>query len=295
MINSAMNKFPFLFFRKGLNKQTPQAPARNQRLTASTATKTGQVFIVGAGPGDAELLTIKAWKCLQQADVVLFDWLVDKSVIAEIPRHVKTEFVGKRSGRHSMLQQDICSRLVDLASSGLNVVRLKGGDPAVFARTTEETMALQQANIPFAIVPGITAASGASAYTGIPLTERNCAQSVTLSTAHFKDPEKMPDWQSLAKATQSQTVVMYMGLSRLKDIAEHLSAAGVKSDFPVAVIENACCPNQQVITASVCDIAEKVNNAKLTGPALLIFGEVVKSRQQVATQLLQQVSHVTGF
>ncbi|MBU2977590.1 uroporphyrinogen-III C-methyltransferase [Alteromonas sp. C1M14] len=295
MINSTAIKFPFLIFRKRLNRKAAQTPTGNLLHADNTAGKPGQVFIVGAGPGDAELLTIKAWKCLQQADVVLFDWLVDKSVLAEIPRHVKTEFVGKRSGQHSMVQQDICTRMVALASSGLKVVRLKGGDPAVFARTTEETAALQQANIPFAIVPGITAASGASAYTGIPLTERNCAQSVTLATAHFKDPEKMPDWHSLAKATKTQTVVIYMGLSRLKEIAENLSSRGVAEDFPVAVVENACCSNQQVIAGNLADIADKVQGAKLTGPALLIFGEVVKSRQQVSLQLLQQVTHVTGF
>ncbi|MDO6475788.1 uroporphyrinogen-III C-methyltransferase [Alteromonas sp. 1_MG-2023] len=296
MINSAIAKLPQMFFRKlmtGQQRHRVMQPARQASLTGEK--KQGQVFIVGAGPGDAELLTIKAWKCLQQADVVLFDWLVDESVIAEIPRHVKTEFVGKRAGKHSMVQDDICKRVVELAQSGLNVVRLKGGDPAVFARTCEETAALEAADIPFAIVPGITAASGASAYTGIPLTERNCAQSVTLTTASFKDKNQMPDWATLADTMQRQTVVVYMGLSRLSKITSELVDAGIRETLPVAVIENACTPNQQVITGTVSSIAEQVTSANLQGPALLIFGEVVKSRQQVSTALLQQVTHVAGI
>ena len=146
----------------------------------STRGGVGEVFIVGAGPGDAELLTLKAYRLLQEADVVLFDWLVDQSVLDCIPRHVAREFVGKRCGKHSVPQDKICERLVELGLQGKRVVRLKGGDPAIFARTCEETDALHQAGIPFAIVPGITAASGASAYTGIPLTDRRFAQSVVL-------------------------------------------------------------------------------------------------------------------
>lgn len=293
MFNTSSLKFPFLHLRKRLSGSKHTVNAGMTDVSKASATP-GQVFIVGAGPGSAELLTIKAWKCLQQADIVLFDWLVDESVLKEIPRHVKTEFVGKRSGQHSMLQADICTRMVALASAGLNVVRLKGGDPAVFARTTEETTALQDAGIPFAIVPGITAASGASAYTGIPLTERDCAQSVTLTTAHFKDAETMPEWQALAETMQKQTVVVYMGFSRLALMADALQAAGVPADFPVAVIENACCPNQQVVTATISDIYGKVSAARMQGPALLIFGEVVKSRQQVSLSLLHQVAHVSG-
>ncbi|OFC72006.1 uroporphyrinogen-III C-methyltransferase [Alteromonas confluentis] len=296
MINLAINKLPQLFFRKRVSFANKHDVAhRNDAQTAQSGKQQGQVYIIGAGPGDAELLTIKAWKCLQQADIVLFDWLVDKSVIAEIPRHVKTEFVGKRAGKHSMHQDDICKRVVELAASGLNVVRLKGGDPAIFARTCEETQALEAAGIPFAIVPGITAASGASAYTGIPLTERDCAQSVTFTTASFKDQDKMPDWPALAETMQRQTVVIYMGLSRLKRISDELISAGIRETFPVAVIENACTPNQQVVTSTVSSIAESVSAANLQGPALLIFGEVVKSRQQVSPALLQQVSHVAGI
>lgn len=294
MISTAIFKLPGLLFRRGMENTTKGHKHADAPATSGRRQK-GRVMIVGAGPGDAELLTIKAWKCLQQADVVLFDWLVNQSVLAEIPRHVKTEFVGKRSGKHSMPQNAICERMVELAQSGLNVVRLKGGDPAVFARTTEETSALESAGIPFAIVPGITAASGASAYTGIPLTDRNCAQSVTLTTAHFKDEDVLPDFCQMAAQMMSQTMVVYMGLKRLSLICEQLQKAGLPDNFPVAVIENACCPNQQVVTATVFSIAEQVAEAELQGPALLIFGEVVKSRQSVTPALLQQVSHVTGI
>ncbi|AXR07015.1 uroporphyrinogen-III C-methyltransferase [Salinimonas sediminis] len=256
------------------------------RPSASSGTP-GKVYIVGAGPGDAELLTVKAVRLLQSADVVLFDWLVDKSVLALIPRHVKQEFVGKRCGRHSATQNEICQRLVALASAGKTIVRLKGGDPAVFARTCEETTALYRANIPFAIVPGITAASGASAYTGIPLTDRRCAQSVRLMTAHLQDPDASPDYRAMANNLASETVVMYMGLKRLPIITQQLQAQGVATGLPVAVIENACCHNQQVIIGTLATIADLVAARTLKGPALLMFGEVVNYRQHVTPALLE--------
>lgn len=279
------------------SRKTPDLLSRNNEglNTESAKAKPGKVFIVGAGPGDAELLTVKAYRLLQSADVVLFDWLVDASVLAIIPRNVKTEFVGKRSGKHSMPQDQICQRLVELASQGLNVVRLKGGDPAIFARTCEETEALHQHNIPFAIVPGITAASGASAYTGIPLTDRRCAQSVRFMTAHLQDPKKEPDWAAFASSMQKETVIMYMGLKRLGLITQRLQSAGVSIDLPVAVVENACCPHQRVISATLSTIADAVTSASLEGPALLIFGEVVKHRQHVTPELLQEYAHVAGI
>lgn len=267
-------------------------------VTAPTSVNTvplGQVFIVGAGPGDAELLTRKAYRLLQQADVVLFDWLVDESVLACIPRHVTKEFVGKRCGKHSVAQQDICARLVQLADAGKNVVRLKGGDPAVFARTCEETDALDAAGIPFAIVPGITAASGASAYTGIPLTDRRSAQSLKLMTAQFQDPNKEADWAAIAAQAEQQTTVVYMGLKRLGQLSQRLLEEGIDRAMPVAVIENACCTNQRLITSTVTDIAEEVTKAEIQGPALVIIGKVVAARQHVCVDLLQgtQAQHAS--
>jgi len=248
--------------------------------------KLGEVFIVGAGPGDAELLTLKAYRLLQEADVVLFDWLVDKSVLDCIPRGVALEFVGKRCGRHSVPQDKICERLVELGLQGKRVVRLKGGDPAIFARTTEETEALYQASIPFAIVPGITAASGASAYTGIPLTDRRFAQSVSFMTAQFQDPAKEADWQAIANSSDSQTTVVYMGLKRLALLSQRLTEAGVDPTLPVAVIENACCNQQQVIVGNVSDIYQRVVDAAIEGPALVVIGHVVSARQPITVDLL---------
>ena len=166
-LHSALFRIQSAFINRdtGIDTTTPSAIHSNRKHR-------GEVFIVGAGPGDAELLTLKAHRLLQTADVVLFDWLVSQSVLDCIPRHISKEFVGKRCGKHSMPQTMICQRLVELGLEGKRVVRLKGGDPAIFARTSEETMALHSAGIKFAIVPGITAASGASAYTGIPLTDR---------------------------------------------------------------------------------------------------------------------------
>ncbi|MGQ8367075.1 uroporphyrinogen-III C-methyltransferase [Glaciecola sp. 1036] len=246
----------------------------------------GEVFIVGAGPGDAELLTMKAYRLLQTADVVLFDWLVDESVLNCIPRHVAREFVGKRCGQHSMPQEKICERLVSLGLEGKRVVRLKGGDPAIFARTSEETTALQKAGIPFAIVPGITAASGASAYTGIPLTDRRCAKSVRLITAQFENPKKQADWSAIAKSSVHETTVVYMGLKKLKQLSEKLMDAGIDTSIPVAVIDNACCNDQQVITGSISDISERVALATIKGPALVVIGQVVACRQAVSIDLL---------
>ncbi|QJR80340.1 uroporphyrinogen-III C-methyltransferase [Alteromonas pelagimontana] len=290
-IAAQVARFPNLVFRvvESIRRKAAQRDFSHSR----EASAEGKVFIVGAGPGDADLLTVKAHKLLQVADIVLFDWLVDASVLAMIPRHVKTEFVGKRSGKHSMPQQDICQRLVALGKAGYTVVRLKGGDPAVFARTCEETEALSANNIPFAIVPGITAASGASAYTGIPLTDRRCAQTVRLMTAHLQDPTKEPDWTSIAAAMKNETVVMYMGLKRLGMITSRLADVGVALDLPVAVVENACCHNQRVITGTLTTIAPSVAEAQIEGPALLIFGEVIHSRQQVSPELLKHYSHVS--
>ncbi len=282
--------------------RAPFSPLSRLRLSKPSLTKRskeqssqyqGQVVIVGAGPGDAELLTIKAFNMLQQADIVLFDALVHHSVLDIIPAKTKREFVGKRSGRHSISQADIGHRLVRLASEGLKVVRLKGGDPAIFARTCEESTVLEQANIPFAIIPGITAASGASAYTGIPLTDRRCASSLTLLTAHCDQPERDPDWPAIAKRLSNETIGVYMGLSRLPSIVAQLSHAGVVATFPVAVIENACCDEQKLIIGNLSDIVDQVTRQCLTGPALLIFGEVVKFRQSVSPSLVQSIQHVS--
>ncbi|VEL95686.1 uroporphyrin-III C-methyltransferase [Alteromonas sp. 76-1] len=299
-MNTLFNTFGMLF-RDALSQ-----PARHSTSgflsgwlgngkSAPRSKKEGKVYIVGAGPGDVELLTLKALRLIKQADIVLFDALVCKDVIAEIPRHVKREYVGKRCGQHSMKQQEISAKVVELAKAGHCVVRLKGGDPALFARTCEETMALTEANIPFAIVPGITAASGMSAYTGIPLTDRRCAQSVSFITAHFQNPEAWPDMPQLAKNVASQTVVVYMGLSRLSLLCDALAKQGIANDWPVAAVENATSPQQRVIEGSLGTIGSLVSEANVSGPTLLIFGKVVESRQLVNTSLLHNKQHVSAI
>lgn len=243
---------------------------------------TGFVWLVGAGPGNAELLTIKAYNAILMADVVLYDSLVDDSVLSLIPENATKEYVGKRCGQHSMPQQDICQRIVFHAVQGRKVVRLKGGDPAFFGRTHEETQALEQAEIEYSIVPGITAASGASAYSGIPLTKRDCAQSVTFTTASLQTRDSELDWQNLAQISKTQTLVLYMGLTRVELISARLIEHGVANDYPVAVIDNACTQNQRILIGTLSNIADKVKQANLPGPAIIICGEVVNHQQQVS-------------
>ncbi|ANB26073.1 multifunctional protein [Alteromonas stellipolaris] len=299
-MNTLVNTFGLLF-REALSLPVRHSTSNflsgwlGNGKNAPRSKKEGKVYIVGAGPGDVELLTLKALRLIKQADIVLFDALVGKDVIAEIPRHVKREYVGKRCGQHSMKQQDISAKVVELAKAGHCVVRLKGGDPALFARTCEETMALTEANIPFAIVPGITAASGMSAYTGIPLTDRRCAQAVSFITAHFQNPETWPEMTQLAKNVASQTVVVYMGLSRLSLLCEALGNQGIAHDWPVAAVENATSPQQRVIEGTLSTIGSLVSEANVSGPTLLIFGKVIESRQLVNTSLLHNKQHVSAI
>lgn len=265
----------------------------------------GHVYLIGAGPGDAELLTLKAHRLIQQADVVMYDWLVNPDIIKMIPRHVKRVFVGKKCGRHSMQQADICQLMVEVALTGKNIVRLKGGDPAIFARAAEECDMLAQHQIDFAIVPGITAASGASAYAGIPLTHRECAQSVRFITAHLKSVKSAtgelnssieePDWQALvaganasACSNNRETLVFYMGLKRIDIIMQRLRTHGLPESTPVAVIDQASTAQQKVCIGTVKNIAQRVTEQNFQGPAVTIVGEVVNRRHKVNLSLLSQ-------
>lgn len=260
---------------------TPSEKQPSSTTQKASAAGIGSVAIVGAGPGDAELLTIKAYKALQDADIVLFDWLVDESVLRVVPAHIKKEFVGKRAGQHSMQQQDICQRILLHALAGKKVVRLKGGDPAIFARTVEETQMLAKHNVPFFIIPGITSASGASAYTGIPLTHRECAQSVRFVTASLQNPASQPNWHDLVLSSQNQTMVFYMGLKKLDLICSQLISHGLENSFPIAVIDNACTPMQRIEVGDVSNIAKQVEQAQFKGPAMIVVGKVVSYQQTV--------------
>ncbi|WP_416307270.1 uroporphyrinogen-III C-methyltransferase [Neptunicella sp. SCSIO 80796] len=250
----------------------------------------GQVWLIGAGPGDAELLTLKAYRLIQQADVVMYDWLVNPDILQMIPSSVQRVFVGKKCGRHSMQQADICQLMVDTALQGKNIVRLKGGDPAIFGRLAEECDILARHHIDFAVVPGITSASGMSAYAGIPLTHRDCAQSVRFITAHMKNVQQEPDWSALVpkdRQPMNETLVFYMGLARLGTISQRLIQHGMKAEMPVAVIDQATLSNQQVCVGTLADIGGQMSHRNFIGPALIIVGEVVTKRQTVNLAMLE--------
>jgi len=239
----------------------------------------GKVFLVGAGPGDPELLTLKAYKLLQSADVVFYDSLISDDILAMIGAKAKRIHVGKRAHRHIASQSQINNQLVEHAQKGLNVVRLKGGDPFIFGRGGEELQELAKHQIPYEVVPGITAASGCASYAGIPLTHRDFAQSVRLVTAHQKEGETI-DWKSLA--AEKQTLVFYMGLLRNKVISDSLVANGLNSTTPVAVIENGTRNDQRVLIGQIDRLTELVEENEIQMPALILVGEVVSLSKQLA-------------
>ncbi len=249
-------------------------------MLAAGGAPCGTVHLVGAGPGDPDLLTLRAARLLAQADVVVHDHLVSEGVLALIGPQAERRYVGKESGRHSMVQDDINALLVQLARSGRQVVRLKGGDPFVFGRGGEELQVLAAAGVPFEVVPGITAACGVAAFAGIPLTHRDVAHGCTFVTGHLKDGSSDLDWPALARP--QQTVVIYMGLSGLGHICERLMAHGLPTDWPAAVVSQGTLPTQQVVCATLATLAEAVTGRGLESPALTIVGEVVRLRERLA-------------
>jgi uroporphyrin-III C-methyltransferase len=255
-------------------------PAMMDAYLTRSDSACGTVHLVGAGPGDADLLTLRAARLLAKADVVVYDHLVGPKVLALIGDDAEHLYVGKECGRHSMAQRDINALLVRLAREGRQVVRLKGGDPFVFGRGGEELQVLAAAGVPFEVVPGITAACGVSAYAGIPLTHRDFAQSCTFVTGHLKDGSCDLDWPALTRARH--TVVIYMGLSALTTICAQLMAHGLPADWPAAVVAQGTLPTQQVVCATLGTLAAEVARAGLPSPGLTIVGEVVRLRDQLA-------------
>jgi len=240
----------------------------------------GEVFLVGAGPGDPELLTIKALRVMQEADVVFHDRLISSEILELVRRDAELINVGKSMGHHSVEQKDTNQLLIDHAQQGKRVCRLKGGDPFVFGRGGEEIQALKKARVKYQIVPGITAAIGCTSYAGIPLTHRDFAQSTVFVTAHCKDSIDTLDWSSLAK--EKQTLVVYMGLMKSQYLSKNLISNGLSKITPVAIIENGTCHNQRVISGNLHELSGLIDQYKIKSPALIVIGEVAKLANELA-------------
>lgn len=249
--------------------------------------KPGKVWLVGAGPGDPELLTVRALRVIQDADLILFDQLVSDEIRALFPKQIPQFYVGKSKGNHSIAQHNLNALLVKKATQGLQVVRVKGGDPFVFGRGGEELLVLRQAGIEAEVVPGITSASGACTLANIPLTHRGLAQGCTLVTAQGETEERV-NWQALVHL--EHTLVFYMGISRAGWIGSQLQLAGMSAEMPAAIIENGSRKNQRVFITSVGKLAQAVLENQVKSPALIVVGEVVSLAHQLQTPVHQFVT-----
>ena len=243
----------------------------------------GEVYLVGAGPGDPDLLTFRALRLMQQADVVLFDRLVSEEILNMTRQDAEKIHVGKQRKQHTMAQQDISKLLVSLAQEGKRVLRLKGGDPFIFGRGGEEIEELAAAGIPFQVVPGITAASGCAAYAGIPLTHRDYSQSVRFVTGHLKNDTCDLDWKNLAEETE-QTLVFYMGLVSLSSICQELINHGMPADKPIELIQQGTTPSQKVFVGTLATLPAIIASEEVQAPTLIIVGDVVRLHNKLAWQ-----------
>jgi len=264
------------------NDNLAEADRLIEQALTEWQTPKGEVYLVGAGPGDPELLTLKALRLMQQADVIIYDRLVSPAIMDLCRRDAEKIYVGKARSNHSVPQEGINALLVEYAAQGKRVCRLKGGDPFIFGRGGEEIQELFAAGVAFQVVPGITAASGCSAYAGIPLTHRDYAQSVRFLTGHLKEGSPELPWNELVY--ENQTLVLYMGLVGLEKICAQLIAHGQRSDMPVALISKGTTPDQKVVVGTLADIASKVSEHQIQAPTLTIIGEVVKLREQLQWQ-----------
>lgn len=249
------------------------------QLNKAKAQASGEVYLVGAGPGDPDLLTFKALRLMQQADVILYDRLVSKAVMELVRRDAELVYVGKKAGGKSSRQGDINQQLVELAKAGKRVCRLKGGDPFIFGRGGEEIETLSENNIAFQVVPGITAASGCSTYSGIPLTHRDYSQSCRFVTAHLKDGSCNLPWGEFV--AEQQTIVFYMALSGAQNLSEQLIKHGMRQDMPVALIEKGTMPEQKIYVSTLAELPKLIRKETVGAPSLLIVGEVVKLHEKL--------------
>ncbi len=266
-----------------------EAEARSEleRALASAAdgaanTPLGEVYIVGAGPGDPDLLTFRALRLMQRADAVLYDRLLPHGILNLVRREAEHIYVGKLPHDHILPQEEITARLIELAKQGKRVLRLKGGDPFMFGRGGEEIEALAAAGIPVQVVPGVTAATGCAAYAGIPLTHRDHAQACVFVTGHSRGDGLSLDWTALIQPRQ--TVVIFMGLGKLDALMKEFVASGGDPKLPAAVIDNGTRPNQRVVTGTVANLAGLAAKAELHGPAITILGTVVSLRDKLVPE-----------
>jgi uroporphyrin-III C-methyltransferase/precorrin-2 dehydrogenase/sirohydrochlorin ferrochelatase len=253
-----------------------------RQLVPGTTRKTGpgSVALVGAGPGDPELLTLKALKLIERADVIVYDRLVAPEILASARPRTQRIYVGKERDRHTLPQEGISALLVRLAREGKRVVRLKGGDPFIFGRGGEEIGTLAANGIQFEVVPGVSAANGVAAYAGIPLTHRDHAQACVFVTGHLKDGTMNLDWPALARPRQ--TVVVYMGLQGLPTLCRELIAHGLPAITPAAIVQQGTTARQRVVSATLSTLPERARAAALEPPTLIIIGEVVRLQAALA-------------
>jgi len=240
------------------------------------ASRRGIVYLVGAGPGDPDLLTLRAARRIREAEVAVCDHLVGEAILGLLPRRCERIYAGKERANHALPQAEINKLLVALAREGRRVVRLKGGDPYVFGRGGEEAEFLAEYGIDFEVIPGVTSANGAAAYAGIPLTHRDYTATVTFVTEHRRNGRCDLDWAGLARP--GQTLVIYMGLATITEISGNLIAHGLAATTPVAVIERATTPRQRVLETNLGDVAARIDAERIGAPALVIVGEVVRLR-----------------
>jgi uroporphyrin-III C-methyltransferase/precorrin-2 dehydrogenase/sirohydrochlorin ferrochelatase len=264
-----------------LSGQEAAARASLDKLLSDKAepSHNGEVYLVGGGPGDPDLLTFRALRLMQQCDVCVYDKLVSPEVLELVRRDAELIYVGKSRDQHTLPQEQINALLAKLALEGKRVLRLKGGDPFIFGRGGEEIETLMEQGVPFQVVPGITAANGVSSYAGIPLTHRDYAQACLFITGHLKNGLLNLDWEAMSRP--HQTVVIYMGLVGLEEICHQLILHGVSPDMPVAVVQQGTTQQQRVVTATLKTLAAKVATAEMKPPCLTIIGEVVQLREKL--------------